>query len=94
MSYQPFLEPTVVEERSRIRQMYDSGELTPEVATVQLLRVDIDAIKQARGHEPRLSPEAPPEACRIAGEASMVRCHRISRVWANTWRSASGPATR
>jgi hypothetical protein len=49
MSYQPRLETSLVEERRRIRQMYESGELTPDVATVQLLRLDIDAIKRARG---------------------------------------------
>ena len=49
MSYQLFTETSLAEQRSRIRQMYESGELDPEVATAQLLRLDIDAIKNARG---------------------------------------------
>jgi hypothetical protein len=45
--------------RLHIRQLYQAGELSPEVATVRLLRVDIDEIARAR--RARSQAEPPPD---------------------------------
>ena len=42
------LETSPSEERRRIWQRYSTGELDVEAATVQLLRLDIDALVRAR----------------------------------------------
>jgi hypothetical protein len=47
--FDPTSLPMSPEDRRRqIRQLYNAGRLTPEVATVQLLRLDIDEIAQQR----------------------------------------------
>jgi hypothetical protein len=49
-------ETSSANERQHIRQLYKEGHLTPESATVQLLRLDIDAIVSARISPPSLTP--------------------------------------
>jgi hypothetical protein len=39
---------SLADHRHRIRRLYRAGELSPEVATAQLLRLDIDEIARAR----------------------------------------------
>lgn len=42
------LETSALDQREKIWLLYAKGDLTPEVATVQLLRLDIDRLEQSR----------------------------------------------
>jgi hypothetical protein len=44
------------DQRLRIRQLYKAGDITPEVATVRLLRLDIDEIALARKRKTQAEP--------------------------------------
>jgi hypothetical protein len=49
---------SLANERNDIRQLYKAGHLTAELATVQLLRLDIDEIVRARTLAAHTDPPA------------------------------------
>jgi hypothetical protein len=49
--------------RLRIRRLYWAGDLTTEIATAQLLRIDIDEVARAR----RLKAQAEPHPAPVSG---------------------------
>jgi hypothetical protein len=50
------LESPLANHRYRIWQLYKAGDLTAEMATVQLLRLDIDEIMRARALNGQTDP--------------------------------------
>jgi hypothetical protein len=70
------LETSPANERRRIQQLYKAGDLTPEVATAQLLRLDIDAIARAR--ELNRRTDSPQAALRLPDNESTCVVQKLA----------------